>query len=92
MNLVFEIGTEELPASFQKPALEWMKSYFAAEMGKLGLAGQQKLQGFATPRRLALIATGLPEGSLEATDFVTGPPVKAGPSSPRRTGGWSRKS
>src|SRR5437870_860384 len=24
MDLVFEIGTEELPASFQRPALEWM--------------------------------------------------------------------
>src|SRR5436309_4238291 len=30
MDLVFEIGTEELPASFQKPALEWM----AAEINK----------------------------------------------------------
>ena len=30
MDLVFEIGTEELPASFQKPALEYM----AAEINK----------------------------------------------------------
>jgi len=30
MDLVFEIGTEELPASFQKPALEWM----AAEINR----------------------------------------------------------
>ena len=77
MNLVFEIGTEELPASFQKPALDWMKSFFDQELAKAGLTGKQEWRGFATPRRLAFIATGLSEGSTEETNEVAGPPTQA---------------
>ena len=64
MDLVFEIGSEELPASFQKPALEWM----AAEMNKLlddsrlngeGEGQRASISTYATPRRLALIVTGI---------------------------------
>jgi len=54
MDLVFEIGTEELPASFQKPAVE----HLAREI-KTRFAGA-RVQTFATPRRLAVVATGLP--------------------------------
>ncbi|TMA27468.1 MAG: glycine--tRNA ligase subunit beta [Deltaproteobacteria bacterium] len=78
MDLVFEIGTEELPASFQKPALEWMKSFFDQEMAKHGLTGAQTWQPFATPRRLAFIATKLPEGYHDETQEREGPPAKAG--------------
>ena len=77
MNLVFEIGTEELPSSFQKPALEWMQAFFNEEMGKLGLAGAQKFEAFATPRRLAFVATGLPEGFRDERQEISGPPAQA---------------
>jgi len=78
MDVVFEIGCEELPASFQKPALEWMREFFTGEMAKAGLGGPKQWSPFATPRRLAFVATGLPEGSTDATDVVSGPPVTAG--------------
>ncbi len=77
MNLVFEIGTEELPSSFQKPALEWMQSFFNQEMAKEGLAGAQQFEAFATPRRLAFIATGLPQGFQDETQEISGPPAQA---------------
>ena len=77
MNLVFEIGTEELPSSFQKPALEWMQSFFNEELAKLGLTGAQQLEAFATPRRLAFIATGLPAGFEDETQEISGPPAQA---------------
>ena len=62
MDLLFEIGCEELPASFQKPALEWM----AAEMNRglddarlngEGEAERANILEYATPRRLALVVT-----------------------------------
>ena len=77
MNLVFEIGTEELPSSFQKPALEWMESFFNEEMAREGLTGAQHFEPFATPRRLAFIATGLPEGFDDETQEISGPPAQA---------------
>ena len=77
MNLVFEIGTEELPASFQRPALEWMKSFFNQELAKEGLTGAQQFEEFATPRRLAFVATGLPEGFHDETQEISGPPAQA---------------
>ena len=90
MNLVLEIGCEELPASFQLPALEWMKTFFNAELGKLGLTGKQELAGFATPRRLALIATGLPEGTTDEDREFMGPP--SGDGTPNKAAeGFARK-
>jgi glycyl-tRNA synthetase beta chain len=83
MDLVFEIGTEELPASFQKPALEFMASEIA-----LRFPGAQ-VQKFATPRRLAVIATGLPTGSRDETREVVGPPASA-PDKAKQ--GFARKS
>jgi glycyl-tRNA synthetase beta chain len=83
MDLVFEIGTEELPASFQKPAVEFMASEIA-----LRFPGAQ-VEKFATPRRLAVIATGLPTGSQDETREVVGPPASA-PDKARE--GFARKS
>jgi glycyl-tRNA synthetase beta chain len=83
VNLVFEIGTEELPASSQRLAVEYM----AAEI-KLRYPGAT-VPTFATPRRLALIASGLPEGSKDETREVAGPPANA-PDKARE--GFARKS
>src|ERR1041385_8699961 len=83
MDLVFEIGTEELPASVQLDAVDHLvaqlKSHYA----------QAKFQRYATPRRLAVIATGLPEGSKDSTKEVTGPPANA-PDAARQ--GFAKKS
>ncbi len=83
MDLVFEIGCEELPAGFLKPALEWM----AAEMSKAlddarlqGLEGETQraqIASYATPRRLALLVTAIPEKAPDVRKKLQGPPAKA---------------
>jgi len=83
MDLVFEIGCEELPASFQQPAVQFM----AAEIAR-SFAGAQ-VRTYATPRRLAVVATGLPQGSKDETREVVGPPAGA-PEKARE--GFARKS
>jgi glycyl-tRNA synthetase beta chain len=71
MDLVFEIGTEELPSSFQLPAVQFMRDEIAK-----AFPGAQ-LKTFATPRRLAVIATGLSEGTKDEQKQVVGPPANA---------------
>ena len=82
MDLVFEIGCEELPASFQKPALD----YLAAEINKglddarlngEGEAQRANIATYATPRRLAVIVTAIAEKAPDATRKLVGPPAKA---------------
>src|SRR5438445_2288926 len=82
MDLVFEIGCEELPAGFLKPALEWM----AAEMNRAlddarlngeGEGQRASIAGYATPRRLALVVTAIAERAPDVRKLVQGPPAKA---------------
>jgi glycyl-tRNA synthetase beta chain len=82
MDLVFEIGCEELPAGSLKPALEWM----AAEMNRAlddarlngeGEGQRANIAEYATPRRLALIVTAIAERSPDVQKTVQGPPAKA---------------
>ena len=57
-DLLFEIGTEELPAGFILPALEQLQQNFIRKATELQLGfGQVKVAG--TPRRLALIVQDL---------------------------------
>jgi glycyl-tRNA synthetase beta chain len=81
MDLVFEIGTEELPASFQKPALEWMaaeinKALDDARLNGEGEGQRANISTFATPRRLALIVTAIAEKAPDARKKLSGPPAK----------------
>jgi len=82
MDLLFEIGCEELPAGFQKPALEWM----AAEMNRglddarlngEGEAERANIQEYATPRRLTLVVTAIAERAPDVRRTLQGPPSKA---------------
>jgi glycyl-tRNA synthetase beta chain len=91
MDLVFEIGSEELPASFQKPALEWM----AAEMNKLlddhRLNGEREgqrasISTYATPRRLALVVTGIAAKAPDIRKKLSGPPAKQA----QQEGRWTK--
>ncbi len=91
MDLVFEIGTEELPASFQRPALEWM----AAEINKLlddnrlngeGEGQRASIATYATPRRLALIVTAIAASAPDLRKKLSGPPVKQA----KQDGKWTK--
>ena len=81
MDLVFEIGTEELPASFQKPALEWMaaeinKALDDARLNGEGEGQRANIATFATPRRLAMIVTAIAEKAPDVRKRLSGPPAK----------------
>ncbi len=71
-ELVLEIGCEELPVWALRQALEHLQEKFPLFLQTHHLSfSELKIQG--TPRRLAILATGLPERQKDRTEWVTGP-------------------
>ena len=75
-DLLLEVGTEELPASFVVPALEDLTRGLGEELGAARLA-HGALHASGTPRRLAVLAESVAERSPDVRREVLGPPVKA---------------
>jgi glycyl-tRNA synthetase beta chain len=75
-DLVCEIGTEEIPAGYLPPAVEQFRSEAAAFFAAARLEPRE-VETHATPRRLVLIARGVPERQEDRTEEVTGPPWSA---------------
>ncbi|MBU0945648.1 MAG: glycine--tRNA ligase subunit beta [Proteobacteria bacterium] len=76
-ELLFEIGTEELPAGFQKPALDQLKSNFISRAKELDLS-HGSVVTIGTPRRLALLVEELADRQPDSREEVMGPSKKAG--------------
>ena len=74
MNLIIEIGTEEIPASYLAPALEAFQQGLANSFINAP-DGHDRLQTWGTPNRLALGAWGLVAEEEDRTEEVTGPPL-----------------
>lgn len=75
-TLLLEVGTEELPASFVDEALaQWQERIPASLKEQRLLAEQIALYG--TPRRLAVLVTGLPDRQPDQTEAIKGPPAQA---------------
>lgn len=68
-DFLLEIGTEEIP--------HWMIPNALEQLSKLELFGA-KAEVDATPRRLAVWATGIPERTPDSEQIVKGPPVTSG--------------
>ncbi|MBU0729178.1 MAG: glycine--tRNA ligase subunit beta [Proteobacteria bacterium] len=75
-ELVFEIGTEEIPAGFILPALNDLKTLLGKKLVTLSLA-YETIDGAATPRRFALNVTGLSDKQPDRKEEILGPPKKA---------------
>ncbi len=75
-DLLFELGSEELPARFVGPLLEDLERVFREQATALGLTFQT-LKTFGTPRRLAILVQGLPTRTADSVKELMGPPVKA---------------
>jgi glycyl-tRNA synthetase beta chain len=75
-ELLFEIGTEEIPAGFLMPALENLKTILARKLGDLGLT-HGEIRGVATPRRLAVCIADLASRQPDRREEILGPPRKA---------------
>ena len=58
-DFLLELRSEEIPARMQDKAREDLARLFSAELDKAGLKAADIIT-YATPRRLALIAKGLP--------------------------------
>lgn len=75
-DLLFEIGAEEIPASYIQPALDQMKSAAEAFFHDARLS-HQGVRAEGTPRRLALMVKGLQERQEDRSEEAQGPSVKA---------------
>jgi glycyl-tRNA synthetase beta chain len=76
-ELLLEIGTEELPAGYIKPALHHLKEKLTKHLNDSHLPFEH-ITTFATPRRLVIMTTGLPLAQEDQAKEVMGPPKKAG--------------
>lgn len=75
-DFLLELRSEEIPARMQGRAREDLARLFAAELAKAGI-GDVDIVTYATPRRLALIATGLPDATASVIEELKGPPADA---------------
>lgn len=73
-DAVLEIGCEELPSSYIRPAIDQMITAAEASLKEHKLTCQ-KIYTYYTPRRLALFLKGMPEMQSDNSAEVTGPLV-----------------
>lgn len=75
-DFLLELRSEEIPARMQSGARGELEKLFRREMDAAGIeAGEVTV--WSTPRRLALIARGLPERTEAVREEAKGPPVGA---------------
>lgn len=74
-DLLFEIGTEEIPAGYILPALDALKKEFSDALKDHRLTAE-RVHVMGTPRRLALHAAGLPAQQESMDVDVAGPPKR----------------
>ena len=75
-NFLLEVGTEELPASFVSSALDQWKKMIPAALEESFLS-YEDIKFYGTPRRLAVLISGLPQRQPDREEEAKGPPAKA---------------
>ena len=76
-DALLEIGSEELPASFIGIGLAQLKAAAESSLKENALPFSS-VAVHGTPRRLAVVISGLPEKSADQEKIVTGPPSAKG--------------
>lgn len=74
-KLLFEIGTEEIPAKFMPGILKQLKELAAAKMQELRIPFED-ITVYGTPRRMAFIVGGVAETQADIVVEAKGPSVK----------------
>lgn len=74
-KLLFEIGTEEIPAKFMPGILKQLKELAAGKMQELRIPFED-ITVYGTPRRMAFIAGGVAETQADVVVEAKGPSVK----------------
>lgn len=75
-DFLLELLSEEIPARMQEKAQADLVRLFAEEIASAGLKAEA-IETFATPRRLALIARGLPVETAAVREELKGPRANA---------------
>ena len=75
-SLLIEIGTEELPASWVKRALEVLPELVTGALDAARLA-HGEARAYGTPRRLAVLVDGVADRTPDLEEEVLGPPKSA---------------
>ena len=75
-ELLFEIGTEEIPSAYLPAALAELSAQAARLLAADRLASTE-IRALGTPRRLLLFVDGLPPRQADARREVIGPPKSA---------------
>jgi len=75
-DLLFEIGTEEIPAGFLQPALNQIEALFVRKAANLKI-GHGAIRVMGTPRRLALLVSDMVEKQEDIREELFGPSKKA---------------
>jgi glycyl-tRNA synthetase beta chain len=76
MDLLFELGFEEMPPSHLKALREQVEKRLPSVFESYGLSFDS-VKSFLTPRRFALVLTGLPEKQAVVEKTIKGPPRSA---------------
>ncbi len=69
---LWEIGTEELPADFVADAIDQWKALIPRSLAEHFLTSE-KIEVYGTPRRLAILISGLPEKQADREEEIKGP-------------------
>jgi glycyl-tRNA synthetase beta chain len=75
-DFLLELRSEEIPARMQAKGKDDLARLFAEEIAKAGLKADA-IETYATPRRLALIARGLPDETQSVSEERKGPRANA---------------
>ena len=76
-ELLIEIGTEELPASWLPALTNAVGERAAAQLRGHRLPPESPVETFSTPRRLTVRIARVPERQTDLEEMVNGPPVSA---------------
>jgi glycyl-tRNA synthetase beta chain len=74
-DFLLEIGCEEIPARMIDAASQDLQKRVGDLLTQQRLPASGGLSSFETPRRLAIVATGIPASQPDVTEQVTGPSV-----------------
>ncbi|MBW2017040.1 MAG: glycine--tRNA ligase subunit beta [Deltaproteobacteria bacterium] len=76
-ELLFEIGTEEIPSDYQEEALREFKRLAESRFKEQRIGIGEGFETYGTPRRLVLIGRNVAAKQEDAVQEITGPPKRA---------------
>jgi len=74
-DFLLEIGCDEIPARMIDAASQELRERVQKLLERERLAPTEAVENFDTPRRLAVMASGIPSGQPDITEQITGPAI-----------------